>query len=106
PFVNGRLVGEITTDFTEGFMAGLELGVDIFTSEEVLAPYFGAGFGGGFARGAGENAFGFGISGNAGIYLFKNATFQVNLQGKLYGLLSQINTNYPLYYTFRAGILF
>lgn len=106
PFVNGRLIGEITTDFTDGFVAGLELGVDIFTSQGVLAPYFGAGFGGGFARGAGENAFGFGISANAGVYLFKNAVFQVNLQGRLYGLLSQINTDYPLYYTLRAGILF
>ncbi|MFP4681110.1 MAG: hypothetical protein ACLFQB_11590 [Chitinispirillaceae bacterium] len=106
PFVNGRLVGELSTDFTDGLMGGLELGVDIFTSEGILAPYFGAGFGGGFARGAGENTFGFGISGNAGVYLFKDASLQINLQGRLYALLSQIETHYPLYYTFRAGILF
>ncbi len=106
PFVNGRLIGEITTDFTDAFIGDVELGVDIFTGEGFFAPYFGAGFSGGFARGLSENVFGMGVSGNLGVYLFKNAPFQINLQGRFYALFSEIETNYPMYYGFRVGLLF
>ena len=106
PFVNGRILFEVTTDFTDALLADAELGIDIFMGEAFLAPYFGAGLGAGFARGAQENVFGLTASAALGLLLFRNSDFQPDIQAKVQVLLNQIETGYPFNYGLRLGIYF
>ncbi|MDG5814037.1 hypothetical protein QA601_03030 [Chitinispirillales bacterium ANBcel5] len=106
PYVNGRFLLELTTDVTDAVFSNFELGVDIFLADAFLAPYFGIGLGGGFARGAEENVFGLTVSTQAGLIIFRNASLQFDLHGKLHLMLNEIDPGFPHVYSLRLGVLF
>ena len=107
PFVNGRLIGELTTDFNSAVIAGVECGAEILIGgNSYVTPFFGSGLGLAAARGSGKSGAGITMSTTGGAYLFRTDVYQVNLQGRLIGLLSQVNGKYPFSYSVRLGVQF
>ncbi|MCL2688826.1 MAG: hypothetical protein FWE57_03125 [Chitinispirillia bacterium] len=108
PFVNGRLVGELTTDFNSAILAAVECGAEILIGGNgYFTPFFGSGLGLAAARGVGKSgAGGITMSTSGGAYLFRTDLYQVNLQGRLLGLLAPIEGKYPFSYSVRIGVQF
>jgi hypothetical protein len=107
PFVNGRLIGELTTDFNSAVLAGVECGAEILIGgNNYFTPFFGSGLGLAAARGSGKYGAGVTMSTSGGAYLFRTDLYQVNLQGRLLGLLSPIDGKYPFSYSVRIGVQF
>ena len=107
PFVNGRLIGELTTDFNSAVLAAVECGAEITVGgNKYVTPFFGSGLGLAAARGSGKSGGGITMSTNGGVYLFRTELYQVNLQGRLLGLLSPIDGKYPFSYSIKIGVMF
>jgi hypothetical protein len=107
PYVNGRLIGELTTDFNSAIFANVECGAEITVGGNKYAtPFFGSGLGLAAARGSGKYGGGITMSTNGGVYLFRTELYQVNLQGRLLGLLSPIDGKYPFTYSIKIGVMF
>jgi len=107
PFVNGRLVGELTTDFNSAVIAAVECGAEILIGgNNYVTPFFGSGLGLAAARGVGKYGGGITMSTSGGVYLFRTELYQVNLQGRLLGLLSPVDGKYPFSYSLRIGVQF
>jgi len=107
PFVNGRLIGDLTTDFNSAILAGVECGAEILIGgNSYFTPFFGSGLGLAAARGSGKSGAGITMSTSGGAYLFRTDLYQVNLHGRLLGLLSPIDGKYPFSYSVRIGVQF
>jgi len=107
PFVNGRLIGELTTDFNSAILAAVECGAEIVIGgNSYVTPFFGSGLGLAAARGSGKSGGGITMSTSAGAYLFRTDLYQVSLQGRLLGLLSPVDGKYPFSYSVKIGVQF
>lgn len=101
-----KALGETTTDFSESFLIGFNLGTNIYPLTSDISPYIGGEMGFGFSRSGGENALGlsFGLSG--GFLFFRKSDVQLNTEVKASVLLDKTGRGYPANYVARLGINF
>lgn len=106
PFVTGKIIYEINTDFTDALVTEIGVGADILLAEGFFAPYFGVGVGGGFVRGAQDNLFGVILNATAGVLPLRFENIQLDIHAKVSVLLRDAEKGNPYAYSLRAGVYF
>ncbi len=104
PFVTGKIIYEINTDFTDALVTEIGVGADILLAEGFFAPYFGVGVGGGFVRGAQDNLFGVILNATAGVLPLRFENIQLDIHAKVSVLLRDAEKGNPYAYSLRAGV--
>ncbi|MDG5814847.1 hypothetical protein QA601_07155 [Chitinispirillales bacterium ANBcel5] len=101
-----RVSADATTDFQNSLLASLNLGLNLFPFQDEIAPYAAAEFGFGYGRESNSNLFGFNTGAGIGVILFRSASIQMLIEGKVNLLFDSFENSFPTVYTARVGILY
>lgn len=104
-----KAVGEVASDLKNAHVADLTLGANLYALPTEVSPYIGGGMGLAWDRLPGDNNLGFNIGGSIGALLFRTASAQMNLEGNIQQMLTQVNGtdhDLPTIYSARIGVMF
>ncbi|MFP4165178.1 MAG: hypothetical protein ACLFQB_15635 [Chitinispirillaceae bacterium] len=106
PYAGIRAMAEVSSDFSNSAVAGVNLGLNFVPFESEISPFLSGDFGFGYARDDTENLFGFNAGVSAGLQLFRYSTVQMLIEGRAHTLLDEWNGDYPTVYSARIGLLY
>lgn len=101
-----KLLGEITTDFDDSFLLGVDIGANLYLLPADISPFIGGEMGFGFTRVSGDNVFGLSFAASAGAQFFRTSDVQLNAEVRAGVLLGRSEGDFPLNYMARLGIFF